>query len=238
MGQSGVEPNEKHPAVNAMWRNEPDRVVKAKDQARMARNRGEYLSAHSIMLSAYITALSGNPAEGRHPVKFFVLALWHAFCMNRRSNELSYNHLDVLIQFLIALRKKLPLFPFRPNLLKLAQLEIELVTAAKNSKPHQIALAYMTMAEVECIVYGRATSDLIIGVNRALGLSTAISLEDDQPQGLRQLVRIYRKAGELSVTTGDTQGGKRLLNKALDLARGKANTPDQVDKILAIITKL
>lgn len=244
MGQSGVEPNDPNSAVNAMWLNQPDRIASAKHQAHNARANGNYASAHSIMLSAYITALSGNPAEGRHPVRFFLLALWHAFCMSRRIKELNHNQLDVWLSFMLKLRSKLPIFKGSLNKMLIEAAAREVGEASVYGKPHQLSLAFMTHAEVAYIL--KMDPKLIEAeIRLAIDQEKAIRDEPDQLMGLRQFVRVLRKAGELYMTqemqavfytaTGQAQ---IYLRRALDLARGEANAPDQVDKIYLLLTKL
>lgn len=260
MGQSGVEPNDPHGAVNAMWENQADRMTKAKNHARIARNRKDYTSAHSIMLSAYITALGGVPAERHHPVKFFVLALWHAFCMFRHRHELNHNQLDVLVQFLLKLRSRLPFVtsgrpfswyrwhsPLDRQLIRLAGWEVAKAQTAKmrgQAKPHQVALAFMTCAEVRYaaeFVFDGRENIVELDIRAALAMEAEIRAEE-QPMGLRQFVRILRKAGELHLkpemrranTTSFAQA-QLYLQRALDLARGEANAPDQVPKILPFV---
>lgn len=225
---------------NAMWRNEADRMAKAKDHARMAKNRGEHASAHSIMLSAYITALSGKPVERHHPVKFFLLALWHALCMSRQMKKLNHNQLDVWLQFMLKLRSKLPVFKsiFDKVLVEGAAREVGLATT--EGKPHQQALAFMTYAEVVYAV--KADRGLVeANIRFAINLEELIRAEPDQPQGLRQFVRILRKAGELHMKpemrrdyTSMAQA-QIYLQQALNLARGEADTPDQVAKIMPLV---
>lgn len=237
---------------DAMWRNEADRMAKAKDHARMARNRGEDVSAHSIMLSAYITALGGKPVERHHSVKFMLLALWHAFCMFRRRNELNHNQLDVWLQFSLKLRSKLPFFktgrPLRIRwypqfdlmLLDGAKREIKLAEKA-GAKPHQLALAHMTYAEITYAVNFR-TSVIEEHIQQALDLESQIRAESDQPQGLRQFVRILRKAGELYGKEGmfnwQPEKGRSYLKRAIELARGEADTADQAEKIELLLRQM
>lgn len=250
-------------ATNAMWRNEPDRLYQAKRQANAAKRRGEYVSAHSIMLSAYITVLGGQPVERHHPFKFTILALWHAFFMLRRSGELNHNQLDVLVQFLLKLRSKLrsklrfvtvgrPYRWYRWHSLfdltvkRLADEELaQAVMATKPVKSHQRALALMTSAEVFYAVdFSEASRQIVISfIVQALELEREIRAEE-QPMGLRQFVRVLRKAGALYGKEGVSLGGHHkgraigYLNQALKLAQGEADAPDQVPKILAEIRNL
>lgn len=248
MGQSGVEPNDPNSAVDVMWLNKPKRFEGARHLARNARINGNHASAHSIMLSAYITALSGNPAEGRHPVKFFVLALWHALCMSRQIKELNHNQLDVWLQFMLKLRSKLPVFKSVLNKTLMDAALEEVKGASINGKPHQLALAYLTYAEVVLVtgfMPGETQTVAYGKIRDAVTLEQLIREEPDQPMGLRQFVRILRKAGELCLHS-EWHGGaytgtglaKSYLQRALNLARSEANCPDQVDKIWAILAKL
>lgn len=241
MGKAGVETD----AVNAMWRNEPDRLYLAKRQANAAKRRRENMSAHSIMLSAYITALGGKPVERHHPVKFFLLALWHALCMSRQIKSLNHNQLDVWLSFILKLRSKIPVFRSVLNkVLKDAALT-ELKSASVNGKPHQVALAYMTYAEIVLTTNFLPKENISIvesKVRAAVDYEALIREEDNQLQGLRQFVRILRKAGELHMRpemrranhTSMAQA-QLYLQRALDLARGEADAPDQVAKILPLI---
>lgn len=245
MGQAGVEPND---AVSAMWKNEQGRMAKFKDQARMARNRGEYASAHSIMLSAYITALGGKPVERHHPVKFFLLALWHALCMSRQVEKLNHNQLDVWISFVLKLRSKMPAFKSVLNKTLMGSALEEVKGASINGKTHQLALAYLTYAEVVLVTGFMPGETHMIAYSKirdAVTLEQLIREEPDQPQGLRQFVRVLRKAGELYMRpdmksahyTGPTQVAM-YLKRALELAKGEADCPDQVPKIEAVLSRL
>lgn len=224
-----------------MWRNEADRMAKAKDHARMAKNRGEHASAHSIMLSAYITALGGKPVERHHPVKFFLLALWHVLCMSRQVKKLNHNQLDVWLQFMLKLRSKLPVFKSILDKVLVEGAAREVGLATTEGKPHQQALAFMTYAEVVYAV--KADRGLVeANIRFAINLEELIRAEPDQPQGLRQFVRILRKAGELHMKpkmrcsdhTSVAQA-QLYLQRALDLARGEADAPDQVAKIMPFV---
>ena len=223
-----------------MWQNQANRLELAKNEAGVARKRGDYASAHSTLLSAYITILGGDPAEGRS-VKFFLLALWHAFCMSWRLEKLNHNQLDVWLSFMLKLRSKLPVFKSVLNKTLLSAATQEVKSATNNGKPHQLVLARLTYAEVILVTvfWGDETIPIVKNKIRvALDLEPLIREETDQPQGLRQLVRVIRKAGELYITLGDTRQGRAYLNYALALAEGEADAPDQVPKIKAILTKI
>lgn len=237
MGKAGVEPNDPQSAVNAMWLNQPDRIASARHQAHNARANGNHASANSIMLSAYITALSGNPAEGRHLVKFFLLALWHALCMSRQLKDLNHNQLDVWLQFMLKFRSKLSIFKGILNRVLVEGAARGIASAEADGKPHQRALAFMTYAETVCAVNGDRKM-MELNIKFALNREQEIRAEPDQPMGLRQFVRVLRKAGELYGKLGDKEKQRQYLNQAYELARGEADTPDQVDKIYLLLAKL
>jgi hypothetical protein len=249
MGKAGIEPNDQGSAVNAMWQNEPDRLAKAKSGALLARSRGEHATAHSIMLSAYITALSGNPAEGRHPVKFFLLAAWHAFCLASKITDLNHNQLDVWLQFMLKLRTKLPVFKNVLNKTLIRAAAQEVAEAVVYGKPHQIALAYLTYAEVVLVTKFHANEMFTIintKIQEAVNLEQLIREEPDQPMGLRQFVRILRKAGEMHLKPEMRESNSTsvsqahiYLQRALILARREeVNCHDQIPKIMAVIPRL
>lgn len=225
---------------DAIWQNKPDRFARVRIQAKSAREHGEPLCAHSIMLSFYITVLGGKPVEGHHPTKFGLLAMWHAFWLSRHWEKLNYNQLDVLVQFLLKLRSKWPLlwqmWPIDVELIVLAERELNLVLADKNSKPHQVALSFMTIAE--SAYTGRHSPGLTLEyLHKALWLQSAVCDEHDQPQGLRQLVRILRKAGELYGLLGFVESQESYLRQALSLAI-ETDSQDQVEKIRELLRKM
>ena len=81
-------------------------------------------------------------------------------------------------------------------------------------------------------------------ISRALDLEADIRAEENKLQGLRQLVRLLRKAGELYLKDEMSSGGymtspaKKYLNRAMELALGEADTPDQVAKIRRILDSI
>lgn len=243
MGQSGVEPQDD--AVEATWKNEQGRMAKAKNQARMARKRGDYPSAHSTMLSEYITALSGKPVEGHHPVKFFLLALYHALCMLYWLEKLNHNQLDVWLSFMLKLHSRLPVFKSVLNKTLMTAAVREINCAKLYGKPHQLALADLTYAEVVLVtgfMPGETYSIVYGKIYDAFLLEDLIREEPKQPQGLRQFVRILRKAAEISMSDemcrfnpNSKHQAQVYLRRALELAFGEADAPDQVPKIQALI---
>lgn len=118
----------------------------------------------------------------------------------------------------------------------------EVKGASINGKPHQLALAYLTYAEVvlvtgfmpgetQMVAYGK--------IRDAVTLEDLIREEPDQPQGLRQFVRVLRKAGELYRRMPSWYDQAQIhLQRALELAKGEADCLDQVPKIEAILSRL
>lgn len=240
--QAGVEPN------NAKWKNEQGRMEKAKDQARMARNRGEYASAHSIMLLAYTTALGGKPVEQHHPVRFFLLALWHVLCMSRQIKCLNHNQLDIWLSFVLKLRSKIPALKsvLDETLMDAASDEVE--GALINGNPYQLAHAYLMYGEVILVTtYYSETQKIVHGVIRDAvdDIDQLIWKEPNQPQDhLQQFVRVLRKAGELYMRPDMRSGyydartrARMYLVHALELAQGEANCQDQIPKIEELLKK-
>jgi len=219
-----------------MWRGSLGRIQRARLDARKAGDKGDFISAHSVMLSAYISA------QHEHPIWYALLTLWHGAILYRQWLRLNHNQLDVLVQFLLKVRTKtgLDLWPIR--LISMATREAQLARRAqesKEAKPHQMALACMTLAEVYCAVDFNY-KNIILCIDQALGFESKIKREKDQPQGLRQLVRILRKVGELYIhpRMRDLNKARFYLRRARALAEGEAKTPDQAGKILAILQEI
>jgi len=236
-----------------MWKNQPGRLQRARAQARMARKQGNLVSAHSIMLSAYYTILGGQPVEGYHPVRYGIPAMWHAWCLFLSRNKMSHTQLDVWFQFMLRLRAKLGFKSGRilfvrwyPQLdlllLDGADREINLAIQAK-AKPHQLALAYLTLAEVRYTVDFCKTS-VVTAIDNALALKTAIEKEGgDDEDAVRyaklQLIRIYKKIGELYSRPAlrDVLKSVFYLTKAIELAR-ELDAEDQILKITPILERI
>ncbi len=230
---------------DSMWNAKSDRLPKARAEAREAHSRNEFVSAHSIMLSAYITIMAGGQSAVKS-LYYTLLALWHTFVLLRNWRKLSHNQLDVLIQFCLKFRSQLPFFKSgqvlrvhywytQPDrfLLALAKREVE-IADEKNAKPHQQALAYMTYAETTYAVNFRR-SVIEDYIEKALALESEIRAEASHPQGLRQLVRVLRKAGELQRDMSNTSMSIEYWHQALNLARGEADATDQVKRIESLL---
>lgn len=235
---------------DTMWRGGSKRLALSKGEARGLRQRGEFLAAHSLMLSTLYSILGGRPENNccHHPLSFYPAAAWHALCMLQAWQKLNHNQLDVLIQFLLKIRARLPAATGRPMVLRwlpwpgkflLMLAERETVLAIDARLPHQRALAIMTLAEVQYAV-DFSVDEVRQRIEGALSFEEQIRREP-QPQGLRQLVRIFKKAGQLYMKPGlssKNNRGKLLIIKAANLASGEAQTPDQAEKIKEILRKL
>ncbi len=230
-----------------MWGAGGDRLTVARKEAR----KQSTIVAHSMMLSAYISVLAGRPTAAKSGY-YTLLALYHAAVLLRGWRQLDHNQLDVLVQFFLKIRSRVPfvksgmplnVYYWYPQpslvLLRLAERELQLARGS-GAKPHQLALSHMTYAET---VYGVNFRHSVItdNVKAALALEGEISGEDDKLLGLRQFVRILRKAGELYGKGGMgvvRSEARPLLERALALARGEANTEDQAQQIERILAQI
>lgn len=230
----------------SMWNAKEDRLAKAHLEADKA---ADITSAHSIMLSAYLTVLAEGPSTLKK-LHYTICAIWRAVYLIRDWERLNHNQLDVLIQFCLALRSKIPFvrsgqrledkwFPwFHELLLRLANREL---TLAYEAKPHQRALAYLTFAETTYAVnFNKNGIEAYIA--QALNFEEKIKEEEDRLLALRQLVRIKRKTAELCLKK-EMYGSKPevvrpLLNEALALAEGEADTADQAKRIRALLAQI
>lgn len=192
------------------------------------------LGAHALLLSTYISFFGKQSFFGK--IKYLVFMLHHALILLRHRTRLDHKQLDILINFLI----KIQGVTFFPGVIvALLSRLTTIIEANPEVKPHQKALAYVLEAEV---IYARYFVTTFSGANwiqktlkAALDLESAIQKEEDRLFALRQLVRVYRKTGELCCKMGDSILGMRYLNQALVLAEGEANTQDQAEKIRALL---
>ena len=163
--------------------------------------------------------------------------------------HLDHNELDILLSAHVRLRRAV-CFRKRPRryhkapalrtrrgwsalMERMAEREVHLACEAENSKPHQRALAYLTLARVR-LALGTYDPDLI---KSALGLAASIRNEHNQPLGLRQLVRVLRISAELEIAAhydGYKDNACRLLLQALNLAQGAADSPRQAREVLRV----
>ena len=219
--------------ADKFWKGESDALKRARIAAREQRMLGSKLSAHSMMLSAYISVAS------KSPIRSGLLGLWHALWLLHNWRLLNHNELDVLISFLVRLAKSkyLPSIVSQRKLHNMAWRELDLCRE-EQAKPHQYALGYITLAEVSSLARLCSEFDITMAISNALSYEKAVREEPDQPQGLRQLVRIFRKAGELYKKIDSPVKGKEYLYKALQLASAEADAPDQAHKIAKLLEKL
>ncbi len=221
-----------------MWQGAPNALSAARGEALELKKSGRVSSAHSLMLSAYLSVAASVPSWKK--VFYFFCALRHALMLKERSIGLTHNQLDVLVQFFIKLHERSKIL-FRlcgvsENLMfTLADLGLARAKTSLSSKPHQVALAYMTCAEVykrfEPLHSFHNKPPWFTFSNTALRMEKEIFKEEPRLQALRQWVRILRKAGEL-YSRKDPVQAYEYIKKALVLAKGEANTQDQVQKIL------
>ena len=221
-----------HNSSDMMWEGKPGGLAKARENARWLHREGNHLAAHSEMLSAYISI-----AEW----KYFPLMLWHAFSLQRSWARLDHNQLDVLIAFWLGLLKHTPkeksglsvfALALRRNekLLDMACREVDMAQRSLSAPPHQEALAYITFAQVRQAL-GYSRNYILPNLECALKFEKDIRAEKDQPQGFRQLFRIFRKAGEVYVAMGDLDIGRDYLWMAVDLGHGAAKLPQQAEAL-------
>ncbi len=230
--------------TESTWKGEPDAFQKARISSKQFRREGKRTSARTTMLTAYISRAGSKPR-----LRDIVGAMWHGFFLLLSWKKLSHNELDVLLAFLLKSRER-----FRPSeetqpafvvrllqkidkfLLVLASREVELALNGKG-KPHQRALAYKTLAEVKTALGEFTEAEELL--ETALLLENEIRAEPDQPQGLRQLVRIFRWAGEFYSVPAHLNRYKAHdhLHEAWNLAR-EAGATAQLDKIHLALEKI
>lgn len=198
------------------------------------------LGAHALLLSTYISFFGKQSFFGK--IKYLVFMLHHALILLRHRTRLDHKQLDILINFLI----KIQGVTFFPGVIvALLSRLTTIIEANPEVKPHQKALAYVLEAEVAYVQYFAANPaspkrrafehQMRKSLSAALDLEQDIQQETDRLLALRQLVRIYKKTGEICYKIGDSILGAKYLNQALVLAEGEANTQDQAEKIRALI---
>lgn len=227
---------------NPMWGDGLYRIAKARVEADALAAAGDTKGSYTTMLSAYVTVIPSLSLLGK--IIHFPDAVKVASKLRVVSAELNHNQLDVLTQFYLDVYNHqiarylffLGLYPLREELGSLIDREIRLATSAldqKRGKPHQLALAYMVKASFLRRFHPEKASRVSFYVGLALGQEDAIRKEESL-LALRQLTRIFRKAGELWIPD-DRQRAHEYLSRALELASGEARTSDQVQKIRAIL---
>lgn len=212
----------------SMWRGLPDRLALARDKAHAAHRDGKWLSAHSIMLSAYIS-VGVEKLRRMERLKM----QWHFLVLYVFRNQLSHNQLNIMMEIMIELHRRYGWF--KKGVTETSWRQIRL--AEERGAPHELALAYVQNAAVASL---RGDGERVVKekVQRALMLEPEIRAEEDQPQGLRQFVRVLRKAGEILLKyDGETMYiALEHLRRARELAMGEADAPDQIEKIRRIIS--
>lgn len=210
--------------VKAMWSGHPDRLKLARREAWLLKTAGKPLEAHSTMLSAYLSVRGGGQYGKVATAWHDALMTWHAYRLTRNKTwkSLNHNQLDVLISFWINILEwtREAVWFIDVLLNDLASRELQLVHDRDNqAKPHQIALAHIRKAEV-CLKLRHPwfKNDAIQHVYIAEGKEAAIRNEEGQPQGLLQLVRILRKAGEIYGKVGSSDYKILSLSRALEIA--------------------
>lgn len=230
---------------DAMWNRKKSALSLARANARLARVEERYSDLHSGMLSAYHTILTGK-VNRLAKVYYGLLAYWHASRLIEHEKELNHNQLDILVSFLMGVRTKLPArlkslwqkyFMSDDRLERLAYKGYFLASESKVAAPHQVALANLTYAYVLSLLQTNYDKILFF-VDRALSFENLIKKETNIKYALRQLVRILRNAGKLYYIAGEKETGLTCLNRALALAKGEADTSDQVAKIQSVLYSL
>lgn len=235
---------EKKMNTDLFWMGDHRALKGARSDANTLRSEGNTLAAHCVMLSAYYSLVgSVSPLK---KVLYFLLMSRHASVLYENWSLLTHNQLDVLLQFYVRAHQKSSwLSPATSELFKLVGREI--AQARKVGKPHQIALAYTTKAQVARAAYNNHNREadltpkillyrnsIFEAVNSALGL---ICQEEQSVNALRQFVRVLKYCGEVLIGI-DNRRARGCLLRGLELAKGDADTPDQVRKIQAILDTL
>lgn len=213
----------------ALWQRSLDALKLAREQSHEEYVFGRYASSHFAMLSAYNTVLPKATWFWRKV--YLVPMFWRMLCVLRRWDELDHNQLDVILAILIKLRMAgVRCSVFDRQLLYMSQREVKLAETTESAMPHQLALAYLTLAEVLSLVrFDR--SKIESWVEKAVELHVKIRDEESQPHGLRQLVRIHFKASKLYELMKMNGYVNVYSSAAYNLAVTDANTPDQAEKI-------
>lgn len=229
-----------------IWQGTDDGVLaRARAEARELKAVGLTLPAHSLMLSTYISV--GGSASALKKAVYFFCAMWHVLALYRYAERLDYNQLDVLLGFYIGLFKRSALLfflagPPKQVMLSLAQLQQrKMIDAIATIKPHQIALGNMTSAEV-CRWFVPHTDVFdhqkwMTYLGHSLGMERKVFEEEPRIYALRQWVRILRRAGEVHAEVNPRRA-YQLFERALKLAQGEADAPDQVKKIAPLLHAL
>ena len=224
--------------AEAMWKGHPDALAMARTDARKCRNWGRYIQGHSIMLSAYISVAR------QHPVQLCIFGTIHATFLWLQYKKCSHTQLDVLVQFLLKARARIPgITVGQPSRLKqsedlgplfLARRAVALA-ATDGAKAHQRALVRMTLAEtIYATDFNR--NEIMSLVETAVAMDKEIRQEPNRLQAKAQFSRVLRKAGELFLKPEmkDHDRARTYLLRALLMAQS-IGANDQMRKINALL---
>ncbi|MEY4602331.1 MAG: hypothetical protein RL292_272 [Candidatus Parcubacteria bacterium] len=224
------------------WQGSDGVLAQARAKARKLKREGNFLPAHSLLLSTYISI--GVSVSALKKVFYFFCAMWHAHVLYKCAAYLDHSQLDVLLGFYIGMYKRSALLfflagPPKQVILDLAQLQQrKMIAAISTIRPCEIALGNMTSAEVyrwfvpDADVYDNQQWMTYLG--HALSMKRKVFEEEPRLQALRQWVRVLRRAGEVHADVNPSRAYE-LLKSALELAQGEANAPEQVKKILPLM---
>jgi hypothetical protein len=212
-----------------------EKICKARESYVDLLGRGDVIGARSVMLSCYYGVMTGEPKLWK---RYILQSLWHALillCFH--SEKMNHNQIDILLTFLLQTRRRggwLARMIISINLIDNLAVS-ELRQAKERGEPHQIALAYMARAEICQLV--KDLGDPTYWIEEATKLQIEIMQEEDRLQGLRQLVRIFKRAGVLYYEMGMYDETRFYLWLALDIAEKEANAHDQAMKIRSLMKK-
>jgi len=213
---------------NEIWKGSSAAIPLAKEEARLLKKQGYLLKMHSFMLSTYVSFFGSQ--------SFFKKALWlapicwHSVNLYLHKNSLYPMQINVLLSFLLAAKGSL----WCPGILQnLNRLSVGKMLHSNDLLPHQEALIYITSALVFSRIDHYGNKKIEECIDLALAREERIRSEEDQLQGLRQLVRIFEKTGIVYEKIGLQEKSQEYFARAFSLATGEANTPLQAEKIKA-----
>jgi hypothetical protein len=220
-------------------------VSEARFDAITLKDAGKYPESHTLLLSTYIGGLN-NIRSGAQPLRgsrrlvtlmdWTLRAEYHAISL-RQYDDLDYNQLDVLSTWLV---KTAEFFPLRKrSAISYAQRGLRAIVPS-DAKPHQRALAWVTFARAASVNSMSNIDPRVVtnAIRSALRYELAIRNESDQPQSLRQFVRVLKNVGDIEMRIGDLVHAQEHLQAALDLAEGEADTKSQAEAIRQLLNNL
>jgi len=196
------------------------------DAIRLTKNK-----VNAEMLSLYMSFFHKQTSLGK--VWYTVVMSWYAVLLFINKDKLNNLEIDVLLNFLL----RVPIIPKHTNsFVKLAQREMSI--AVNRPYAHEKALGLITLAQT---LASNNRNKYKFGIYQ--NIDTALKLEpeiraENTIQSLRQLVRIFKSAGILFGKLGYCTEESMFLRRALSLAEGEANSPNEVEKISVLIAKL